>query len=174
MLAASDVLTDRYHARLYDEAFTRDAPAGAELSERVEGPSVREELDRLVEAGVLERTSDGERHRYDARAVRLDVETDDGTHRITPALFATLARRARSGRIRAHLGRHGLSGLASALEYVRNDIHAEMNARVMAYERDLLVVEAERILRAVRGVLADLNFDAGGGDPDGPAVAWRG
>jgi hypothetical protein len=57
------------------------------------------------------------------------------------------------------LDRHGVSGLATALEYARDYVQRRMNARIMAREQDLPVLEAETILQELRDVLLDVDPD---------------
>jgi hypothetical protein len=56
--------------------------------------------------------------------------------RVTPA------RRETSENIQLFLDRHGVSGLATALEYARDYVQGRVNARIMAREQDLPVLEA--------------------------------
>ena len=51
--------------------------------------------------------------------------------------------------------RHGVSGLATAIEYARAYTQSEMNARIMARERDIPVLEAETILQELQEIMLE-------------------
>jgi hypothetical protein len=57
------------------------------------------------------------------------------------------------------LDRHGVGGLATALEYARDYVQGRMNARIMAREQDLPVLEAETVLQELRAVLLEVDPD---------------
>jgi hypothetical protein len=87
--------------------------------------------------------------------------------RFIPALFVALARGETNENIQLFLDRHGVSGLVTALEYARDYVQGRANARLMAREQELPVLEAETILQELRDVLlhvdpeleASLNVD---------------
>ncbi len=67
-----------------------------------------------------------------------------------------LAQRETNENIQLFLGRHGVSGLATALKYARGYVQGRVNARIMARKQDLPVLEAETILQELRDVLLDV------------------
>lgn len=79
---------------------------------------------------------------------------------MTPALIAATARRDGDPDIDLYLDRHGIAGLARALDYAAQYIAGEMNARVMSRRHDLTVVEAETILQVLRDVLVAFDDEA--------------
>ncbi|MFC6942606.1 helix-turn-helix domain-containing protein [Salinirubellus sp. GCM10025818] len=161
MLAISDVVTNQRYAQIYARVLTLDTPTVEELSEGLDSSTttVYEDVKHLVESGILERVTDTQPHRYRARRIDLNVGTDDDSYHITPALFVALARRETNEKIQLYLDRHGVGGLATALEYARDYVQGRMNARIMAREHDLPVLEAETILQELRDVLLDVDPD---------------
>jgi hypothetical protein len=161
MLAISEVVTNQRYARIYARALALDTPTVEELSEGLDSSTttVYEDVKHLVESEVLECVTDTQPHRYRARRIDLHVRTDDDAYEITPALFAVLARRETNGNLRLFLDRHGVGGLATALEYARAYLQGRTSARIMAREQDLPVLEAETILQELRDVLLDVEPD---------------
>lgn len=161
MLAISDVVTNQRYAQIYARVLTLDTPTVEELSEGLDSSTttVYEDVNHLIESGILERVTDNQPHRYQARQIDLTIQTDDDSYQITPALFVALARRETNENIQLFLDRHGVGGLATALEYARDYVQGRMNARIMAREQDLPVLEAETILQEMRDVLLDVDPD---------------
>jgi len=161
MVAISDVVTNHRYAQIYARVLTLDTPTVEELSEGLDSSTttVYEDVKHLVESGILERVTDTQPHRYQARQIDLSVQTDDDSYRITPSLFVALARRETNENIRLFLDRHGVGGLASGLEYAHDYVRGQMNARIMAREQDFPVLEAETILQELRDVLLDVDPD---------------
>lgn len=160
MLAISDVVTNPRYAQIYTRVLTLDTPTVEELSEGLDSSTtiVYEDVNHLVESGILERVTDTQPHRYRAYQIDLTVQTDD-SYQITPALFVALARRETTENVQLFLDRHDVSGLATALEYARNYVQGRLSARTMAHEQDLPVLEAETILQDLRDVLLDVDPD---------------
>ena len=161
MLAISDVVTNPRYAQIYARVLTLDTPTVEELSEGLDSSTttVYEDVKHLVESGILERVTDTQPHRYRARRIDFHVGTDDDAYHITPALFVALARRETNENIQLFLDRHGVGGLATALEYARDYVQGRMNPRIMAREQDFPVLEAETILQELRDVLLDVDPD---------------
>jgi DNA-binding Lrp family transcriptional regulator len=161
MLAVSDVVMNQRYANIYTQVLTLDTPTVEELSEGLDSSTttVYEDVKHLVESGILERVTDTQPHRYRARRIDLHVGTDEESYQITPALFVALAQRETNENIQLFLDRHGVSGLATALEYTRDYVQGRMNARIMAREQDLPMLEAETILQELRDVLLDVDPD---------------
>jgi len=161
MLAISDVVTNQRYAQIYARMLTLDTPTIAELSEGLDSSTttVYEDVHHLVESGILERVTDTQPHRYRARQIELNVGTNDGSYQITPALIVALARRETNENIQLFFDRHGVGGLATAFEYARDYVRGRMNARIMAREQDLPVLEAETIMQELRDVLLDVDPD---------------
>jgi len=161
MLAVSDVVVNKRYAQIYAQVLTLDTPTVEELSEDLDSSTttVYEDVKHLVESGILERVTETQPHRYQARDIDLNVQAGDETYEITPALFVSLARSETNENLRLFIDRHGTGGLASALEYARSYVQGQMNARIMAREQDIPVLEAETILQELRDVLLDVEPD---------------
>jgi DNA-binding Lrp family transcriptional regulator len=169
MLAISAVVTNERYAQIYARTFALDTPTVEELSAGLDSSTttVYEDVNHLVERGILERVTETQPHRYQVRQLELSVRTDEGSYQITPALFVALARGETNENIQLFLDRHGVSGLVTALEYARDYVQGRANARLMAREQELPVLEAETILQELRDVLlhvdpeleASLNVD---------------
>ncbi|WP_435349239.1 DUF7437 domain-containing protein [Haloarchaeobius sp. HRN-SO-5] len=159
MLAISDVVTNQRYVRIYARVLTLDTPTVEELSEGLDSSTttVYEDVNHLVESGILARVTDTQPHRYQAQQIDLRVEAGDDTYRITPALFVALARSETNETLQLYLDRHGTSGLATALEYARDYVQVRMNARLMAREQELPVLEAETVLQELRDVLIEVD-----------------
>jgi len=81
------------------------------------------------------------------------------TFQITPALLVALAERQSNENISLYIDRHGVSGLATAIEYARAYTQSEMNARIMAREQDIPVLEAETILQELQEIILETEPD---------------
>lgn len=80
------------------------------------------------------------------------LSTDGETQTITPALIAAVARRDEDEDIDIYIHRHGLNGLAAALEYAYEYVGGTVNHWIAARELDLSPVEPEIILQALEPV----------------------
>jgi hypothetical protein len=90
-------------------------------------------------------------YEYTAESISLTLSTDGETQTITPALIAAVARRDENEDIDVYIERHGLDGLAIALEYDNRTV----NHRIAARELDFSPLEAEIILQALELVATE-------------------
>lgn len=157
MLAVSDVIHENRLAHLYTRAFELNSPTVEELAVGLESSTttVYEDVKHLVEIGLLERVTETQPHRYRASRVDLTVQADGEMFHITPTLLVALAARESNENINLYLDRHGVSGLATAIEYARAYTQSKMNARIMARELDIPVLEAETILQELQEIIQD-------------------
>ncbi|WP_138006519.1 DUF7437 domain-containing protein [Halalkalirubrum salinum] len=162
MLAVSDVIQKNRLARLYARVLKLDTPTVEELASRSTSSqtTVYDDVKHLVEIGVLERVTDSQPHRYRARRVDMTIQTGEETFQITPTLLVALAQRDSYENIELYIGRHGVSGLATAIEYARAYTKSEMNARIMAREQEIPVLEAETILDELQEILLDVEDES--------------
>ena len=162
MLAVSTVIQNSRLARLYVAVLERGTPTVDELVEGVTSSktTVYEDLNRLVDIGVLERVTDGQPHRYRARSVEMTIQADGDTFEVTPTLLVGLARRETNENLELYTDRHGVSGLATAIEYARAYIASEMTARIMAREQEIPVLEAETILQELEELCLEIEADS--------------
>ena len=158
MLAVSDTIRNDRHAQLYSRVLERDAPTVEELKEGIESSTttVYEDIKHLVEIGLLECVTETQPHRYRARRVDMTIQASGETFQITPTLLVALAERQSNENISLYIDRHGISGLATAIEYARAYTQSKMNARIMAREQDIPVFEAETILQELQEIIIEV------------------
>ena len=110
---------------------------------------------RLVDAGVIEATSEEQPRRYVAREIDLTVTTaaGDREYTITPALIDAVGRRTTDDDIDTYIDRHGVAGLATAFTYAVARERGEVTHRLMADDLDISPLAAEMILQALRPVV---------------------
>lgn len=155
MLAVSDVIQSDRLAQLYTRVLELDSPTVEELAEGIETSTttIYEDINHLVEIGLLERVTETQPYRYRASPVEMTIQAGEETFQITPTLLVALAKRESKENINLYIDRHGVSGLATAIEYARAYTQSKMNARIMAREQDLPVLEAETILQELQEIL---------------------
>lgn len=158
MLAISDVIENRRHARVYSRVIELETATVEEIAQDLDSSAttVYEDVNRLRDRGILERITDSQPHRYRARQIELTVHADDDTYEITPTFIVALARSETNENIQLFLDRHGTAGLATAVDYAGAYVRGEMTARVMAREQEIPVLEAETILQELRDVILDV------------------
>ncbi|OAQ52952.1 hypothetical protein HTG_08980 [Natrinema mahii] len=110
---------------------------------------------RLEAAGVVERLGDERPYEYDAEPITLTLSTDGESRTITPALIAAVARREADEDIDVYIDRHGLDGLAAALDYAREYVDGAVNHRIAARELGCSPLEAEIVLQALEPVVTE-------------------
>lgn len=161
MLAISDVIQNERLARLYAHVLELDTPTVEELAVGLASSktTVYEDVKDLVEVGVLERVTDSQPHRYRARQVSMTIQAGEETFQITPTLLVALAQCEANENIGLYIDRHGVSSLATAMEYARAYTTSEMNARIMAREQDIPVLEAETILQELQEIILEVEGD---------------
>ena len=161
MLSVATLLETPRLARIYAYVFQHGPTTADELRDHLEiaQTTVYQDLNRLKDRGLLVASEPSPRE-YTAPPVSLTVETKGDSYTVTPALIAAIARRDENANIDLYLDRHGIAGLARALDYAAQYIAGEMNARVMSRRHNLTVVEAETILQALRDVLLAFEDEA--------------
>ena len=112
-------------------------------------------INDLESAGFIEQSNKGRPARYAAREIDLQLVQDDVQRQITPALIEAIARRERDGDIDTYIERHGLDGLAVALEYAREYAEGSVTHRIMAREQEISSLEAGIILDALRPIVEE-------------------
>jgi len=139
------------YLRYHPETTVEDIVETLEIPQR----TVYEYVDDLEAAGFIEQSNDGRPATYVAREIDLQLVQGDAERRITPALIEAIARRTRDDDIDTYIDRHGLDGLAIALEYAREYADGSMTHRIMAREQELTPLEAGIILDALRPVVEE-------------------
>ena len=161
MLAVSDVIRNDRLAKLYARVLELDSPTVEELSEGIESSTttIYEDVKHLVEIDLLERVTETQPYRYRASQVDMTIQAGGETFQITPTLLVALAERQSNENISLYIDRHGVSGLATAIEYGRAYTQSKMNARIMAREQEIPVLEAETILQELQEIILEAEPD---------------
>ena len=161
MLVVSDVLNNRRLAQLYTRVLCRGNAAVDEIATGLDSSSttVYEGVNKLAEAGLLDRVTERQPHRYRAPPVSVTVQAADESYEITPTLIAAVAHSTENQNIDVYLDRQGVSGLATATEYAREYMKGKTTSRIMARELDISVLEAETILQELRDIILSVEPD---------------
>jgi len=117
--------------------------------------SIGHHIDDLEAADLLEQSNDGRPAEYTAHEIDLQLVAGDAEQRITVALVEAVARRIRDDDIDTYIDRHGLDGLAVALEYAHEYADGAVTHHIMAREQALSPLEAGVILDALRPIIED-------------------
>lgn len=157
MLAISNVIQNPRQANIYAQVVERETPTVSEIATAVDSSTttVYEDVEQLVAVGLLERVTETQPHRFQPQSIEIAVQTDS-EYLITPLLLVARARADSNENIRLYVDRHGISGLATAIEYARSYVQDETNARLMARDLDIPVLEAETILQELREVIQEV------------------
>ncbi|MFD1687011.1 DUF7437 domain-containing protein [Halobellus litoreus] len=156
-LSVANLLKESQLAQLYaylvheDEATVQDVIEDLELSQ---GTAYRN-VNRLVDAGVVEVTHDEQPRRYAAREIDLTVTTaaGDREYTITPVLIDAVGRAETNDDIDTYIDRHGVAGLATTLTYAVARERGNVTHRMVAEDLDISPFAAEMILQALRPVV---------------------
>lgn len=139
------------YIRHHPETTTQEIVETLDLPER----TVYEYVEDLEAAGFVVQANDGRPATYTAHEIDLQLVTGDSKRRITPELVEAIARRTRDEDIDTYIDRHGLDGLAVALDYAREYVDGSVTHQIMAREQELSTLEAGVILDALRPVVED-------------------
>ena len=152
----ADLIETPALARIYAYAERGGSVTVGELVDELDVPqgTAYDYVQRLETAGLLRRSNETRPYEYDAESISLTLSVDGATTTVTPALVAAIARREEDDDVDVYVERHGLDGLAEALEYAAEYVDGTVNHRIMARELDLSPLEAEIILQALEPVAA--------------------
>ncbi|WP_254533521.1 winged helix-turn-helix domain-containing protein [Natrinema gelatinilyticum] len=150
----ADLLETPTLARIYAHILHHDLVTVSEIVDELDIPqgTAYDYIQKLETAGLVEKTREQRPYEYDAESISLTLSTNGETQTITPTLIAAIARRAEDDDIDVYIERHGLDGLAVALEYAYEYVDGTVNHRIAARELDLSPLEAEIILQALEPV----------------------
>ncbi len=161
-LSVADLLEEPRLARLYAYLAREGESTVQELMDALDLPqgTAYADVNRLVDAGVVEVVSDEQPRTYAARDVDLTVTTEGGRreYTITPALVDAVGRRSTDDDVDTYVDRHGIDGLATALTYAVARERGEVTHRTMARDLDVSPLAAEMVLQALRPVVHE-HFD---------------
>ncbi len=155
-LSVADLLEEPQLAQVYAYLAREEETTVQEVMDELElaQGTAYSYVNRLVEAGIVEMTNDGQPRRYTAREIDLTVTDADGReYTITPALIDAVGRRETDGDVDTYIDRHGVAGLATALTYAVARERGETTHRLMADDLDISPLAAEIILQALRPVV---------------------
>lgn len=161
MLAISSVISTRRYTKIYARALDLESPTVEELAAGVDSSTttVYDDVAHLREIGILERVTDTQPHRYEACEIDLTIQVGDEQTQVSPGLLVALAEADTNENIQLYRDRHGIAGLATALEYAREYVRGQMSAQIMAREADIPPLEAETILQELREILLRVDPD---------------
>ncbi|ELY49675.1 DUF7437 domain-containing protein [Natronorubrum bangense] len=156
-LSVADLLEEPQLAKLYAYLAREEEATVQELMNELDlaQGTAYTYVNRLVDAGVIEATTDEQPRVYVARDINLTVTAADDAreYTITPALIDAIARRTTDDNIDTYIDRHGIAGLATALTYTVDRERGEVTHRLMARDLDISPLAAEIILQALRPVV---------------------
>jgi DNA-binding MarR family transcriptional regulator len=152
-----DLLETPVLARMYAYILQHGPVTVSEIVDELDIPqgTAYDYIQNLETVGLVEKTRDQRPYEYDAESISLTLSTDGETQTITPALIAAVARRDGDEDIDVYIERHGLDGLAVALEYAYEYVDGSVNHRIAARELDLSPIEAEIILQALEPIATE-------------------
>lgn len=159
--AVLDILETPALARIYAHTLRHGPVTVAELVDALDVPqgTAYEYVRKLERAGLLSTEQSSRPHEYEADPISLTLSADDETRTITPELVDAVARRVDDDDIDAYIDRHGIDGLATALEYARQRVEGTVTHRIVARELDVAPLEAEIILQALEPVVRESSGD---------------
>lgn len=152
-----DLLENSTLARIYAYALRNDGATVEMFVTDLEIPqgTAYEYVGKLEDAGLLLKTGETRPYEFSAEPLSITLTTDGDARTITTALVDAVGRRDTNGDIDVFLDRHGVDGLATALEYARDAVDGTVNHRIAARELDLSPLEAEIILQALEPVVLE-------------------
>lgn len=152
--AVVDLLETPALARIYAYVLRNGPVTVADILDALEVPqgTVYDYVQRLETAGLLEKVRDSRPYEYDGASISLTLSSDGETRTITPALIAAVARREEDADLDVYIERHGLDGLAVALEYAAEYAQGTVNHRIAARELDVSPLEAEVVLQSLEPI----------------------
>lgn len=109
-------------------------------------------VEKLQDAGLVEPVDDERPVEYDAEPLSLTLSTDGAEQTVTPSLVAAVARCDDDEDLGVFVERHGIDGLARALEYAFEYVDGTVTHRIAARELDLSSLEAEIVLQSLEPV----------------------
>lgn len=153
----ADLLETPALARLYAHVVKHGPVTVSEIIEDLDIPqgTAYDYVQTLETAALVGKTREQRPYEYDAEPVALTLSTDGESQTITPALIAAVARRDQDNDIDVYIQRHGIDGLAVALEYAEEYVDGTVNHRIAARELDLSPLEAEIILQALEPIATE-------------------
>ncbi|WP_049984839.1 winged helix-turn-helix domain-containing protein [Halobellus rufus] len=150
----ADFLETPVLARIYAYTLREGPITVADVVDALDVPqgTAYDYVQKLEDASLLTKVSEQRPYEYDAEPISLTLSIDGDSRTITPALIAAVARREEDEDLDVYIDRHGLDGLATALEYAFEYVDGTVNHRIAARELDISPLEAEIILQALEPI----------------------
>jgi DNA-binding transcriptional ArsR family regulator len=150
-----DLLENPTLARIYIYVLENDGATAENLITDLDLPqgTAYDYIGKLEEARLITKTRERRPYKFAAEPLSITVTTDGEAQTITAELVDAVGRREIIEDIDVYLDRHGIDGLATALEYAHEYVDGTVNHRIMARELDLSPLEAEIILQALEPVV---------------------
>lgn len=156
-LSVANLLEEPRLAQLYAYLIRDGEATVQELMDTLDLPqgTAYTYVNRLADAGVIAEQSETQPRTYMANEIDLTVTASDGTreYRITPVLIDAVGRRATDEDIDTYIDRHGIAGLATAINYAVDRERGSVTHQVMARDLDISPLAAEIILQALRPIV---------------------
>jgi hypothetical protein len=175
-LSVADLLEEPRLAQLYAYLIRDGEATVQELMDTLDLPqgTAYTYVNRLADAGVIAEQSETQPRTYMANEIDLTVTASDGTreYRITPVLIDAVGRRATDEDIDTYIDRHGIAGLATAINYAVDRERGSVTHQVMARDLDISPLAAEIILQALRPIVHEhYDIESAGASLDDVAAA---
>ena len=162
MLTIAQIVENPRLARIYTYLYQQGSRTVDEICDELElaDATAYQDIKNLAELRVLEKKTKSRPHHYQAKPISLQLGSDNEiTAEVGPTFIAAVAQQEDNQNIDLYIERHGLHGLATALEYAKEYIEGTMNARIMARELDITPLEAETILQELRDVIQSVDTE---------------
>ncbi len=158
---AIELLENTSLARIYVYVLRTDGATVDDLVTDLEIPqgTAYDYVRRLEAADLVAKTRSKRPYEYRAEALSVTITVEGDQRTITAELVDAVARSETNEDIAVYLERHGIDGLATALEYAREFVDGTVTARLAARELDCSVMEAEIVLQALESVVLDHRDD---------------
>ncbi|WP_027119261.1 DUF7437 domain-containing protein [Natronorubrum tibetense] len=150
-----DLLENPTLARIYTYVLQTDGATVEDMITDLEIPqgTAYDYVRKLEDAGLVTKTREERPYEFTTEPLSITLTTDGEARTITAELVDAVGRRERDTDIDVYLDRHGMDGLATALEYAHEYIDGTVNHRIMARELDVSPMESEIILQALEPVV---------------------
>lgn len=155
MISLVDLIREPSLARIYTYVQQTGEVAVGEIVDEIGIPerTAYDYVNTLEDAGFLCPTTDTRPVTYAAEEIDLTLQAHGEKRHITPEFVEVIARRETDADIDVYLEKHGIDGLATALDYAHEYVDGTVNHRIMARELDISSLEASIILQALRDVV---------------------
>ena len=156
-----DLLENPTLARIYTYVMHADGATVADLVTDLEIPqgTAYEYVNKLETGGILTKIRRERPYEFTAKPLSITLTANGETRTITTELVDAIGRREMNDDIDVYLERHGIDGVATALEYAHEYVDGTVNHRIAARELGCSPLEAEIILQALEPVVLHYRGD---------------